>query len=399
MNQEEINKLMLKVLQTMSESQARWFVAKEALARGRGGISAMHALTGISRPTIIKGIRELKESEVLSRDDRIRKAGAGRKRIEQLNPGFTATLERIMEKNTQGSPEALLRWTNNSIPLITEELVKQGYALGADAVRHRLHELGYTIQMGGKSTAEELVGRKDKQYRYINHLASAVLASGDPVISLECHRGRLPNLQARKVTWRVAGQEQTPDIEESFDFNEKICELAVESLHRWWRWIGLAQHPTATRFLLCTNVGGNAARRNHTWTALLWQMAKELKKDVVVAHYPPGTCRWDRVEHRLTSTINLSGPEVTPLNGEIVVGFLGPAYQQLETPERFDWGEYESEEVVSAEAKRGIVIVPHRTQPIMNYSLIVNEPKQPFTTPPPTSMRAVSRRQRTTQPT
>src|SRR4029434_1031165 len=164
---------MLKVLGALNESQARWNVAREALARGRGGLKAMHELTGMSRPTIFKGVRELQQRKELTRD-RVRQPGGGRKRLEEADPGLASALERIMEENTAGDPMSLLRWTNKTTLRIAEELTRRAHSVSDETVRRRLTEMGYSLQTNAKNLEESAVGR-DRQFRYINRQGDAYL--------------------------------------------------------------------------------------------------------------------------------------------------------------------------------------------------------------------------------
>jgi hypothetical protein len=145
--------LMLKVLDSLNEAQARSYVARETPARGRGGLKAMHQMSGTSRPTILKGMRELREIEELT-SARVRQPGGGRKRLEAGDPGLASALERIMEQNTSGDPMSLLRWTNKSTTRIAEELTRLGHPVSDETVRRRLGELGYSLQAKVKTKEE-----------------------------------------------------------------------------------------------------------------------------------------------------------------------------------------------------------------------------------------------------
>ena len=176
---------MLKVLGALSESQARWYVARETLARGRGGLKAMNELTGMSRPTILKGIRELQQRKELP-SERIRQPGGGRKRLEESDPGLEAALEQIMEENTAGDPMSLLRWTNKSTVRIADELTRVGHSVSDETVRRRLAEMGYSLQANVKNLEESGAGR-DQQFRYINKQVKRFLSCKEPVLSIDDH--------------------------------------------------------------------------------------------------------------------------------------------------------------------------------------------------------------------
>lgn len=195
---------MLKVLGALNESQARWYVAREALARGRGGLKTMFELTGMSRPTILKGIRELQQQKELSRE-RVRQLGGGRKRLEESDPGLQAALERIMEENTAGDPMNLLRWTNKSTVRIAEELTRLGHSVSAETVRRRLAEMGYSLQANAKNLEESAAGR-DQQFRYINRRVKQYLAGREPVLSVDTKKKeRVGNFKNAGKTWHPKG--------------------------------------------------------------------------------------------------------------------------------------------------------------------------------------------------
>src|SRR5260370_14069865 len=196
---------MLKVLGALNRSQARWYGAGEALARGRGGLKAMFELTGMSRPTILKGIRELEQRKELPRE-RVRQLGGGRKRLEESDPGVQAALERIMEETTAGDPMSLLRWTNKSTVRIAEELTRLGHSISDETVRRRLAEMGYSLQANAKNLEESAAGR-DQQFRYINRQVKQYLAGQEPVLSVDTKKKeRVGNFKNAGKTWRPKGQ-------------------------------------------------------------------------------------------------------------------------------------------------------------------------------------------------
>jgi hypothetical protein len=161
-------KLFLKVLGTLNEAQARWYVAREAIAQGRGGLKAMHQLTGMSRPTILRGIREVRLGRLRSANERIRQPGGGRSRIEEHDPALVRALERIMRETTAGDPMSLLRWTCKSTETIAAQLRRQHHTISADTVGRRLRELGYSLQANLKTKEGCSAPERDEQFRYIN---------------------------------------------------------------------------------------------------------------------------------------------------------------------------------------------------------------------------------------
>ena len=185
MAHKDADELMLAVLGTLNEAQARWYVAREALARGRGGLKRLHEVTGMSRPTILKGIRELQQGTPLEPTTRIRRPGGGRRRLEAADPRFARALERLMEENTAGDPMSLLRWTNKSTARIAAELTRQGHRASDETVRRRLRELGYSLQANVKTLEGSSPPERDAQFRYLNAQVRQFLARGQPVLSVD----------------------------------------------------------------------------------------------------------------------------------------------------------------------------------------------------------------------
>jgi Rhodopirellula transposase DDE domain len=308
---------MLKVLGALNESQARWYVAREARAWGRGGLKAMFELTGMSRPTILKGIRELKQRKELPRE-RVRQQGGGRKRLEESDPGLQAALERIMEENPAGDPMSLLRWTNKSTVGIAEELSRLGHSVSGETVRRRLAEMGYSLQANAKNLEESAAGR-DQQFRYINRQVRQYLAGQEPVLSVDTKKKeRVGNFKNAGKTWRPKGQPTEVNV---YDFphlgvgpaipygaydqqrnegfvnvgiSHDTAEFAVASVRRWWRWIGRRGYPRAARLLLCADGGGSNGSRNRAWKYHLQRFADQSGLAITVCHYPPGTSKWNK---------------------------------------------------------------------------------------------------------
>src|SRR6266508_252995 len=213
---QQADALTLRVLKTLNEAQARWYVAREAVARGRGGLKGMSELTGMSRPTILKGIRELQAKTPLQTGDRVRAAGGGRKRVEDADPGFVRALERIMAENTAGDPMSLLRWTNKSTGRIAEELTQLGHAASDETVRRKLLEMEYSLQANRKTLEGSSPVERDDQFRYINRLVKQCLRRGDPVLSVDTKKKeRVGNFKNPGRTWRPQGQPSAVNI---YDF-------------------------------------------------------------------------------------------------------------------------------------------------------------------------------------
>ncbi len=392
--------LTLRVLETLNEAQARWYVAREALGRGRGGLKAMHELTGMSRPTILKGISELQTRRRLKAGERVRAAGGGRKRVEEADPGFVRALERIMAENTAGDPMSLLRWTNKSTGRIAEELTRQGHPASDETVRRKLIEMDYSLQANRTSLAGVTPAERDEQFRHINRLVRQFLRKGDPVLSVDTKKKeRVGNFKNPGRTWRPRGQPPAVNI---YDFphlgagpaipygaydvgrnhgfvnvgtSHDTAEFAVESLRRWWRLLGRRHYATATGILLCADGGGSNGFRNRAWKYHLQQLADALGVDVTVCHYPPGTSKWNKVEHRLFSHISLNWQGQPLVSYDTVINLIGATRTKtgLRVKAALDAGTYElGVKIPDAEMDR-LNLRPHRTLPQWNYTLRPHE--------------------------
>jgi hypothetical protein len=389
------DQLMLKVLGTLNEAQGRWFVAREVLARGRGGLKALHEATGMSRPTILKGIRELRAKKTLTTGERVRRPGGGRKRLEALDPGWERALDRIMDENTAGDPMSLLRWTNKSTTRIAEELTRQGHAASDETVRRRLCQLGYSLQANVKTLEESGVGR-DEQFRYLNRQVKRYLAHREPVLSVDTKKKeRVGNFKNSGQTWRPAGQPlpvnlydyphlgQGPaipygayDVHRNEGFvnvgmSHDTAEFAVESLRRWWKLFGRRHYPQARGLLLCADGGGSNGSRNRAWKYYLQQWADQLGLEVTVCHYPPGTSKWNKIEHRLFSFISLNWKGQPLVSYETVVNLIGATRTQtgLRVRAELDAKQYEAGVKIPDQEMERINLRPHSINPLWNYTI------------------------------
>jgi DDE family transposase len=389
------DQLMLKVLGTLNEAQGRWFVAREVLARGRGGLKALHEATGMSRPTILKGIRELRAKKTLTTGERVRRPGGGRKRLEALDPGWERALDRIMDENTAGDPMSLLRWTNKSTTRIAEELTRQGHAASDETVRRRLGQLGYSLQANVKTLEESGVGR-DEQFRYLNRQVKRYLAHREPVLSVDTKKKeRVGNFKNSGQTWRPAGQPLPVNLYDyphlgkgpaipygAYDVHRNegfvnvgmshdTAEFAVESLRRWWKLFGRRHYPQARRLLLCADGGGSNGSRNRAWKYYLQQWADQLSLEVTVCHYPPGTSKWNKIEHRLFSFISLNWKGQPRVSYETVVNLIGATRTQtgLRVRAELDAKQYEAGVKIPDEEMERINLRPHSVNPLWNYTI------------------------------
>jgi hypothetical protein len=391
----------LRVLGTLNEAQARLFVAQKALELGRGGISRLSLLTGMSRPTIYKGAAQLRAGRRMSVAEagRIRRSGSGRKRVEEVEPGLKRELTRILEETTAGDPMSLLKWTSKSTRTIADELTRRGYAVSGVTVGRCLHDLDYSLQANVKTIEGPQHPDRDAQFRYINSQVKAFVRSRDPVVSVDTKKKELvgafknagqrwqpqgeaervhvhdfPNLGRGKAipygTYDVARDKALVNVGVSHD----TAQFAVESIRRWWRMLGRRSYPRAGRLLICADAGGSNGNRLRAWKLHLQEFAKEIGISISVSHYPPGTSKWNKIEHRLFSFISMNWRGRALVSYETVVNLIGSTRTRsgLTVKALLDTRNYETGEEVSANELKALRLRGHSFHPDWNYTLQPN---------------------------
>ena len=388
----------LRVLSTLNEFQARLFVADKALDQGRGGISRMSGLTGMSRTTITKAVDELTSRRKLAtaQDERIRAAGAGRRKVEEANQQLLGELTRIVEQTTAGDPMSAVRWTNQSTQSIAEELARRGHPVSDKTVARCLLEMGYSLQLNRKTKEGPQHPNRDAQFRYINRQEATFRASGDPVISVDTKKKELVGaFQNKGRTWRPQGQPYKVNVHDfpsqaegkaipygTYDvlqnravvnvgISHDTAEFAVESIRRWWRMDGRRRYRAASRLLICADAGGSNSSRVRAWKLNLQSLADEIGIPITVCHYPPGTSKWNRVEHRLFSFISLTWKGQPLWNYETVVNLIGATRTRtgLKVKAILDTNKYETGVEVSKQQMAELQIRRHKKHPDWNYTL------------------------------
>jgi hypothetical protein len=382
-----------KLLPTLNEAQRRWYVAQKALELGWGGVSRVQEVTGMSYPTILKGIRELKEFGRLPVLERIRRPGGGRKPLEDHDPGFAKALGQIMKENTAGDPMSALRWTHKSTSSIAEELTRQGHPVGAWTVGVRLRELGYSLQANRKDKEGLSPPERDVQFRYINRQVNKFASRGEPVISVDAKKKeKIGDLKNTGREWRPKGnprkvdvhdfakQKAIPygayDIERNEGFvnvgvSRETAEFAVESIRRWWKLVGRGHYPKAKTLLMCADCGGGNGTRRRGWKYHLQQFADEFGVSVTVCHFPPGTSKWNKIEHRMFSFISLNWQGKPLVSYQTVVNLIGATRTKpgLRIRAKLDTAEYEKGIEFTDAQMDAINIKRHTTHPEWNYTI------------------------------
>ena len=323
-------------------------LAAEAIAIGRGGQAAVAQALGVSPRTIRQGMRELSHPDLRVGPGRIRREGGGRKRAVEHDPKLREDLEKLIEPTTRGDPESPLRWTCKSLRRLAEELRRQGHQASHRIVADLLHEMGYSLQANRKTL--EGTGHPDRNAQFA-HLSEAVqlqLDLGEPVVSVDTKKKELvgpfknggrelrPTGQPEEVlvhdflipelgrvspygVYDVAQNEAWVSVGVDHD----TAAFAVESIRRWWRSMGEAQYPKATRLLVTADAGGSNGYRLRLWKLELQKLADETGLEIAVGHFPPGTSKWNKIEHRLFSAITQNWRGKPLVSHEVVVKLIG----------------------------------------------------------------------------
>lgn len=391
-------KRWLKVLGTLNERQARLLVAERALALGRGGISQMCRLTGMSRPTIMKGVAELLAKGGLPpiTEGRVRRPGAGRKKVEERDPELRRQLVRIMEETTAGDPMSLLKWTSKSTRAIAEQLARLGHPVSSVTVGRCLHDMDYSLQANVKELEGPQHPDRDAQFRYINAQVKRFLRSHDPVISVDTKKKELVGaFRNPGRTWRPTGKPEKVMVHDfpsrseghaipygTYDVSSDravvnvgvthdTAQFAVESMRRWWRLLGRRWYAAAQRLLICADAGGSNGSRLRAWKLHLQDLADELGLAITVCHYPPGTSKWNKIEHRLFAFISMNWKGQPLLSYEAVIALIGSTRTRsgLKVRAVLDTSEYETGIKVSASEMRGLKLKAHALHPEWNYTI------------------------------
>jgi len=315
------------VLPHLSERQRR--VLAGAAAEMLGNKTVVAEAAGMSRNTVIKAEAEVRAG--MEPQERQRPPGAGQKPITQAQPGILEDLDALVHPDTRGDPMSLLRWTSKSTYKLADELVRQGYKVSADSVGRLLKRLGYSLQAPSKQKEGTHHPDRDRQFRYLNKMAGDFLAEGQPAISVDTKKKEpVGEFSNGGREWQLKGEPEEVNVHDFVDQelgravpygvydlandegwvsvgdNADTAEFAVNSIRAWWANMGSARFPGATRLLITADAGGSNGYRLRAWKSHLAKLAEELGLDITVCHYPPGTSKWNKIEHRMFSFITMN---------------------------------------------------------------------------------------------
>jgi hypothetical protein len=324
----DLRKKLAGVWPLLDERTRRLMAASEALAAGRGGISEVSRACGLSRKAIAKGIKEI-ESGTAPPPGRVRQAGAGRKKITDHDPRLASALERLIDPDTRGDPETPLRWTCKSTRTLAAQLTRQRHRISHMKVAQLLHAQGYSLQGNRKTEEGDDHPDRDAQFRYINARVKRALAKGSPVISVDTKKKELVGNYANSGRhWRpekkpvkVQGHDfPGPDVPRAYPYgvydiernrgfvnvgtDHDTAAFAVASIRGWWRHEGRRLYPGMEDVLITADGGGSNGSRLRLWKLELQTLADATGLRISVCHFPPGTSKWNKIEHRLFSFIS-----------------------------------------------------------------------------------------------
>jgi hypothetical protein len=381
----------------LNEASVRLWAANEALSLGYGGVSEVARATELSRTTIHAGMAELESPGVVAEGNRIRRSGGGRKKLTDKDPGLLGALNKLVDPVTRGDPESPLRWTSKSTTKLAQELSTRGHPVSQRTVCDLLTAEGYSLQSVRKTREGAQHPDRDAQFQFLNRQVQAALKAGQPVISVDTKKKELVG------DFKNAGQEwqkkKTPIPVRVHDFVDPLlgkaapygvydlaanqgwvsvgidhdtAEFAVESIRRWWQQMGKPIYSKATRLLITADCGGSNGSRVRLWKVALQRFADETRFTLQVRHLPPGTSKWNKIEHRMFCHItqNWRGKPLESL--AVIVDLIGhtTTAKGLKIHAAIDASSYPKGQTVSDEAMQRLHLKPNAFHGEWNYAIL-----------------------------
>jgi len=385
----------------VDERTRRLLAAAEAITLGWGGATAVSKATGVSRRAIGEGVKELSQPHQAT-GRRVRREGGGRKKTVAKDPTLLADLERLVEPVTRGDPESPLRWTCKSMRKLAAELNGMGHRTSQHLVAELLHELGYSLQANRKTLEGASHPDRDAQFGHINERVQAFQASGDPVISVDTKKKELVgDFKNGGREWRPRGEPEAVRVHDfaikelgkvnpygvydvakdtgwvSVGVDHDTATFAVQSIRGWWGSMGQAEYPMAGRLLITADGGGSNGSRVRLWKVGLQKLANETGLAISVFHLPPGTSKWNKIEHRLFSFISQNWRGRPLVSHEVIVNLIAATTTKtgLSVRCRLDTNPYPAGLKVSDEEMASIRIQQDDFHGEWNYTILpANQP-------------------------
>ena len=392
----------LSLSDVLNERSRRVWAATEARSLGRGGIAAVVAATEMSSATVHKGIRELEAAEAGEETlstKRMRKRGGGRKRAHDSQPGLIEALELLVQPTARGDPESPLRWTCRSTYNLAAELRRQGFQVGPRTVARELREQDFTLQANRKTREGDAHPDRDAQFHYINEQVRRFQRRGQPVVSVDTKKKELVG------PYRNAGREWLPrgrpvevlvhdfpdpkikkaipygvyDVTHnegwvSVGIDHDTARFAAATIRRWWRKMGRRRYPNAKKLLITADCGGSNSSRTRLWKVALQELSDKLGLRLEVCHFPPGTSKWNKIEHRMFCHITQNWRGRPLVSYAAIVQLIGSTKTDrgLRIRAEVDENEYPTKEVVTEEQLARVRLRPAEFHGEWNYAILPN---------------------------
>jgi len=383
----------------LDERALRRFVAAEARAAGFGGIAALSRITGVARSTIGRGLDELRTGKRYD-TDRVRRVGGGRKPLASTDPSLLEDLRSLVDPDTRGDPQSPLLWTCKSLRKLSQSLRDMGHKIGRTLVGELLHELGYSLQANRKTREGANHPDRDAQFRYLNDRVKQALASNEPAISVDTKKKELVgDFKNAGREWHKRGAAEEVRVHDfvipefgravpygiydlaedtgwvNVGIDHDTAAFAVNAIKNWWTQMGRARYPNATSLMITADGGGSNGSRVRLWKVELQKLADELGLAITVCHLPPGTSKWNKIEHRLFSFITQNWRGKPLLSHQVIVQLIAATTTKtgLEVRCELDPNSYPAGIKISDDELNAMNIVRHDFHGDWNYTI---RPKQ-----------------------
>ena len=382
----------------MDERRRRQWAAVEARDWGWGGVTAVALATGLSRPTITAGLRELDlpQKQRAEAALRVRRVGGGRRRLTETDSGLLQALEALLEPATRGDPESPLRWTCKSTRRLADELTRQEHPVGARTVAELLRQAGYSLQANRKTREGGSHPDRNAQFEYINALVEKFQRRGQPAISVDTKKKELVgDFKNPGREWRPQGEPENVRVHDFLDqrlgkaipygvydilnnqgwvsvgIDHDTAQFATHSIRRWWTQMGQRRFPQASELLITADGGGSNSHRSRLWKVALQALADELELKLVVCHFPPGTSKWNKIEHRLFSFITQNWRGKPLVSHQVIVSLIASTTTKtgLVVKAALDTNEYPTAIKVTDVELAKLRLKPHDFHGEWNYTL------------------------------
>jgi hypothetical protein len=376
--------------------------AAESAAIGRGGISAVSRATGVSRQIIRKGMVELKQGASAAPAVRVRRPGGGRKKAVERDPQLQRALEGLVEPTSRGDPESPLRWTCKSVRKLADELIGQGHPTNRQTVSELLRAMDYSLQANRKTLEGTQHPDRNAQFEHINERVQQYLAAGQPVISVDTKKKELVgNFKNGGRELRPKGQPEKVRVHDfaikelgkvapygiydiaqnsgwvNVGVDHDTGAFAVESIRHWWYSMGQPSYPQAGQLLITADAGGSNGARVRLWKWELQKLADETGLRISVCHFPPGTSKWNKIEHRLFSAISQNWRGKPLVSHEVIIHLIAATTTKtgLRVQSRLDPGRYPAGVKISKGQMAELQIEREQFHGDWNYSILPRAPK------------------------